>query len=105
MTIEERLEKMLPEATSDERAVLIELSKETVLNRRYPFGYPDGTEVEPRYVTVQLRVAMELYNRQGAEGQTSHTENGISRIFDTANISPNLLKSIVPMAKVPGGDV
>ena len=50
-----------------------------VLNRMYPFGYPDGTTVPPRYERIQIQLATELYSKRGAEGQTGHSENGISR--------------------------
>lgn len=50
-----------------------------VLNRMYPFGYPDGTVVPSRYERIQIQLAAELYSKRGAEGQTSHSENGISR--------------------------
>lgn len=50
-----------------------------VLNRMYPFGYPDGTAVPPRYERIQIQLAAELYSKRGAEGQTSHSENGITR--------------------------
>jgi hypothetical protein len=50
-----------------------------VLNRMYPFGYPDGLDVPTRYERIQIQLAAELYSKRGAEGQTSHSENGISR--------------------------
>lgn len=50
-----------------------------VLNRMYPFGYPDGTVVPSRYERIQIQLAAELYSKRGAEGQTGHSENGISR--------------------------
>ena len=50
-----------------------------VLNRMYPFGYPDGTAVPDRYERIQVQLAVELYSKRGAEGQTGHSENGISR--------------------------
>ena len=50
-----------------------------VLNRMYPFGYPDGTVVPSRYERIQIQLAAELYSKRGAEGQTMHSENGISR--------------------------
>lgn len=50
-----------------------------VLNRMYPFGYPDGMAVPSRYERIQIQLAAELYSKRGAEGQTSHSENGISR--------------------------
>lgn len=50
-----------------------------VLNKMYPFGYPDGTVVPSRYERIQIQLAAELYSKRGAEGQISHSENGISR--------------------------
>ena len=50
-----------------------------VLNRMFPFGYPDGTVVPARYERIQIQLAAELYSKRGAEGQINHSENGISR--------------------------
>ena len=55
--------------------------------------------VEPKYLTTQLKIAIELYNKRGVEGQNSHTENGISRGYEVSNISPSLLKTITPFVK------
>ena len=64
-----------------------------VLNRMYPFGYPDGTAVPPRYERIQIQLAAELYSKRGAEGQTSHSENGISRSWAEQSA---LLKRVLP---------
>ena len=52
-----------------------------VLNRMYPFGYEDSLVVPARYERIQIQLAAELYSKRGAEGQTSHSENGISRTW------------------------
>jgi hypothetical protein len=36
----------------------------------------------------------DVYARAGAEGQTGHSENGISRSYDSAWISPKLLSGL-----------
>ena len=64
-----------------------------ILNRMYPFGYPGGTSVPPRYERIQVQLAVELYSKRGAEGQNSHSENGISRSW--AEKSP-LLSRVMP---------
>ena len=64
-----------------------------VLNRMYPFGYPEGTLVPARYEQIQIQLAVELYSKRGAEGQSSHSENGVSRTW--VETSP-LLKRIMP---------
>ena len=69
-----------------------------VLNRRYPFGSPEGATVTGAYEHIQLQIAVELFSKMGAEGQTIHNENGVNRTYEAADVSPSLLKRIVPVA-------
>lgn len=64
-----------------------------ILNKMYPFGYSDWATVPPRYERIQVMLAAELYTQRGAEGQTMHSENGISRSWPEKN---RLLAQIVP---------
>jgi len=57
--------------------------------------------VETKYLNVQLEIAVDLYNKRGAEGEVAHTENGISRSYESANVSPSILAKITPFAKTP----
>lgn len=73
---------ILPDADTD--AVLedtLKLSEALVLNKMYPFGYEDGMTVPARYERLQIELAVELYSKRGAEGQSGHNENGISRTW------------------------
>lgn len=76
--------------------VLLEQAKQIVLNRRYPFGYSETLSVPPQYEAIQVRIAVELYAKMGAEGEVSHQENGIKRDYAGADISPALLNQIIP---------
>ena len=76
---------------------LLSQSEGIVLNRRYPFGIPEGATVPAQYEHIQLRIAVELFSKMGAEGQTAHSENGINRTYASADISPALLYRIVPV--------
>lgn len=76
---------------------LLEQAGAIVLNRRFPFGYSEGTEVPAQYDRIQLSIAVELYSRRGAEGETSHSENGINRTYEVGDISPSLIKQIIPL--------
>lgn len=58
---------------------MIALAEVEILNRMYPFGYEDGLTVPGRYEMLQVQLAAEIYTKRGAEGQTNHSENGISR--------------------------
>ncbi len=57
--------------------------------------------VEPQYLNLQLKIAVELYSKQGAEGQLSHSENGIGRSYDKTDVSIGLLEQITPFVSTP----
>lgn len=78
----------------------IESAKYAILSRRFPFGNYIGKSVEPKYKDLQYRIAVDIYNKLGAEGQLAHSENGISRTFEGAWVSPQLLCEVVPYAGV-----
>ena len=91
----EALATMLaPDTDTDEilDGVLVD-AESLVLNQMYPFGYPDGTDVPSRYERIQIQLAAELYSKRGAEGQTSHSENGIVRSWAEKSA---LLKRVLP---------
>jgi hypothetical protein len=46
---------------------------------------------------IQIRIAVELFGKMGAEGQVAMSENGISRTWEAGDVSPSLLKYIVPV--------
>ena len=100
MTQLERLKIRITENTSDiELEDLLESAKAVILSRRFPFG-EQPAEIEDKYKDLQIRIAVEMYNKQGAEGETSHSENGISRSYSSASISEELLREITPKAGV-----
>ena len=87
-------ERIAPDTDTDEvLGSMVATAEALILNRMYPFGYPEGTEVPLRYEQLQLQLAVELYTKRGAEGQSSHSENGVTRTW--AEESP-LLKRIMP---------
>lgn len=78
---------------------ILESAKAVILSRRFPFGdYPP--EIEDRYKDLQIRIAVEMINKMGAEGETAHSENGISRSYSSASVSEELLREITPKAGV-----
>lgn len=124
MTILERLELRTGEEDTELLLDLIETAKNAILSRRFPFGdWPtrevtetvtavdedtgdevteevttEETYVEDRYLDLQFRIALDLYNKQGAEGEETHNENGISRKFESSWISAQLLREVTPYA-------
>ena len=86
-----------PDTASPELlSYLLDQAEGIVLNRRYPFGVPEGAGVPHQYEHIQLQIAVELYSKRGAEGQTAHSENGIGRSYEAADVSPSLLRRIIP---------
>jgi hypothetical protein len=49
---------------------------------------------------LQCEIAAYLLNKRGAEGQTSHTENGITRNYGGADVPESMLSSIIPRVGV-----
>ena len=98
MTVDEKLAALKvaisPDVEADEvLSSLLSDAEALVLNRMYPFGYEDDTVVPPRYERIQIGLAVELYGKRGAEGQTAHSENGINRSWGEKSA---LLNRIVP---------
>lgn len=94
-------------ASNDETTLLedcITSATHAINARRYPYGnWPtenDEVTVDPQYQDLQYRIALEIYQRIGAEGEQGHTENGISRVYDGSWISAKLLEEITPMCGV-----
>lgn len=100
MTQLERLKIRITENVTDvELEDILESAKAVILSRRFPFG-EQPAEIEDKYKDLQIRIAVEMYNKQGAEGETSHSENGISRSYSSASVSEELLREITPKAGV-----
>lgn len=78
----------------------LESAKAAIMSRRFPYQeWPD--EVETRYLDLQFRIAMDIYNKSGAEGEIAHSENGVSRSFESSWISESLLQEVTPMVGRP----
>ncbi|MDO5549304.1 MAG: hypothetical protein Q4F79_12570 [Eubacteriales bacterium] len=94
------------ELTEMEMEDLLDSAKNIILSRRFPLSaWPmdenGETYVEARYKDLQVRIAVELFSKRGAEGETTHNEGTVQRTYDSAGVSLALLKEIVPMAVLP----
>lgn len=104
MTLLERLKLRIPEESNE--ALLnevLETAKEFILSHMYPLEDDVSNYIVPLgYHSLQLDIAVELYNKRGAEGEISHSENGVSRSYDSASVSTALTNRIIPRVKVLG---
>ena len=100
MTQLERLKIRITENITDaELEDILESAKAVILSRRFPFTeWPE--EIEAKYKDLQIRIAVEMVAKRGAEGETAHSENGVSRSYASASVSEDLLKEITPKVGV-----
>lgn len=72
----------------------LEWSKQAINNR---LCVPYDKEIEKRYEGIQIQLCIEALSKYGADGETSHDENGISRNYDSASrYSKSTLSLIIP---------
>jgi len=77
--------------------VYLSIAANKVCRRAYPFDQT-VTAVPDIYAINQVQIAAYLLNKRGAEGETAHSENGISRSYEDGDVPPTLLREIVPFA-------
>lgn len=99
MTDEEKvkaLKAMVGSSDSEEvLSTYLLLAGRKIIARAYPYDNT-VTEVPAQYDTLQCEIAAYMLNKRGAEGQTSHSENGISRSYENADIPSSMLKVVTP---------
>lgn len=90
-----KLKRRVDETDTELLSDLLDEAKGIILARRFPFA-DTPQELPEIYQDLQLRVAVNLYYKIGAEGQKAHSENGISRTYDSLD---EILQEIVPVVK------
>lgn len=88
--------------TSDSDEVLstyLNFAGSKILAKAYPYQN-DVTEVPAQYSYLQVEIAAYLLNKRGAEGQISHTENGVSRSYENGDVPSSMLRSVTPCCGV-----
>lgn len=94
------LKVMVGDADADEvLSTYLTLAGRKIIAKAFPYK-PDVTEVPAQYDYLQVEIAAYMLNKRGAEGETSHSENGISRSYENADIPASMLKAITPFCGV-----
>lgn len=99
LKIMKRLLNLLDESQNDICQFYLDQASNVICEIR------NSDKVEKQYLGTQVKIAIELYNKMGVEGQTSHMENGITRGYESSGISSSLLSEITPIVKTPFGKV
>jgi len=95
LTIVKTLVEIEGDAFDSALTVYLTIAGQKILNRTFPYD-STKTEVPSQYEVLQCEIAAYLWNKRGAEGQTSHSENGISRSYENADVPASMLKGVVP---------
>lgn len=93
------LKNRIPENNleNNELDALLMDAESIILSKLYKVReMPDSAELPKKYEGLQIRIAVELFSKVGAEGETVHSENGISRTYENAGVSNSLINEIVP---------
>lgn len=85
--------------TDEVLSTYLKLAGRKIIARAFPYDNT-VTEVPVQYDTLQCEIAAYMLNKRGAEGQTAHSENGISRSYENADIPSSMLKAITPYCGV-----
>lgn len=85
--------------TDEVLSAYLNLAGGKILAKAYPYN-SEVTEVPAQYHYLQIEIAAYMLNKRGAEGQTSHTENGITRQYENADVPASMLKAITPYCGV-----
>lgn len=103
MTQEEKLtalKVMIGSSDSDEvLSTYLTFAGSKIIAKAYPYQH-DISEIPAQYAHLQVEIAAYMLNKRGAEGQTSHSENGISRSYENGDVPPSMLKAVIPYCGV-----
>ncbi len=90
------LRAMVGSSDTDEvLSIYLTVAGKKIIARAYPYD-DTVTAVPDKYDTLQCEIAAYLLNKRGAEGQTSHSENGISRNYENADVPSSMLRVVTP---------
>ena len=90
------------EVTESDKPVLLILVNRAirkVCTKRYPFGYSDEEKDKAveKYRNTVFEAAVYYWAKLGADGESSHSENSISRTY---NSEEAIFFDVIPMVKV-----
>ena len=86
---------------------LIEDATEEVLSRVYPNGFSTAESKQKAHDSVMLnyetkirRIAEYHYDKQGAEGEISHSENGKAVSYENSGTPESYFRGVIPISAI-----
>lgn len=85
-------------------AAYLDMAGDAIIRKAFPYR-DDVITVPVKYQQTQLKVAVFLLDKRGAEGEKAHNENGISRTYGGADIPEEMLRDVIPyVGTLSGGE-
>jgi len=105
MTLNEKVEMvelLLDDSTisSDKIEAYLTAAEKEILAWRYSYSSQTVSEVPAEYEMAQIHAVIAGLSISGAENQTQHIENGISRVFKYADMLQYIRSNVIPLAGV-----
>lgn len=79
--------------------VYLDAASREIINWRYSYAESKPDEVPEEYEMTQVYAVIAGYSTSGAENQTSHSENGISRVFKYEDMIAYIRGHVIPIAR------
>lgn len=95
--------KALLRADDSEDSLLetyLDVAEQEILTWRYSYASEMPAEVPVEYEMTQIHAVIAGYSISGAEGEVTHSENGISRTFKYEDMVNYIRSHVIPIAKV-----
>lgn len=95
------LVKNMSEETDDAViSAFLALAGDAIYSVADPYATTTKADILEKYGYVQVRAAAYYLNKRGAEGETTHNENGVSRHYEHGDLPSSLLREITPICGV-----
>lgn len=97
--VKRKVERLGLDFENDDIYSEIEDAFEAINSRRH-FTPTPSILIEDKYKSLAYELCIASMVKEGAEGEKSHSENGINRAYDSSSYPESLLSRIVPLAKL-----
>ena len=94
----DRLKILIPDEENE--SLLQELLNQAENAIKHKRRTPQDLPMESQFADLQIEIAAFLYNKLGAEGEKSHSENGVSRTYENAHIPDSMLNTIISLGRI-----
>lgn len=94
-----KLTALTGETNTDILTTFLDFAKDKIMRKAYPLGN-EPESMPSKYDNLQIEVAVYLLNKRGAEGETSHNENGVNRYYECGDVPASMLKNVAPHMKL-----